>query len=233
MSVREIIEEALREGRSKLHEHEAMAVLREYGLPVPEVALARSRDEAVEAAARIGFPVVLKIVSPSIVHKSDVGGVVLGLETEEQVAEAYDRILANVEKHAPGAEVVGVLVQRMVPKGLEVIVGATRDPIFDAVVMFGLGGIFVEVLRDVSFRVTPVSREEAYEMLGEIKASRLLDGYRGMPPRDKEALADIIVKVSRLMDEVKEIKELDMNPIMSYEKGAAVADARIIVGGRS
>ncbi len=233
MSVDRIIERAVSEGRRKLHEHEAMAVLREDGLPGPEGALAKSPEDAVEAARRIGFPVVLKIVSPSIVHKSDVGGVVLGLETEEQVAEAYTRILSSVEKHVPDAEIVGVLVQKMVPKGLEVIVGATRDPIFDAVVMFGLGGIFVEVLKDVSFRVTPVSREEAYEMLSEIKASRLLDGYRGMPPRDKEALVDIIVKVSRLMDEVKEIRELDMNPVMSYDKGAAVADARIIVGGRS
>ncbi len=227
-----IIDKVLREGRKKLYEDEALDLLRKYGLPVPAARLASGEDEAVKIAGEIGYPVVLKIVSPDIIHKSDVGGVILNLRSPDDVRRAYRKMMASISEKAPHAKVVGVLVQHMVPAGLEVIIGATRDPVFDAVVMFGLGGVFVEVLRDVSFRVAPLSFEEAMSMIGEIKARRLLEGYRNMPPRDKEALARIILGVARIMEDNKEIREIDLNPVMSYTEGAMIADARILVAGR-
>ncbi len=227
-----IVKRVLEEGRKKLYEDEALNLLRAYGLPVPAAGLAKSEDEALRIAGEVGYPVVLKIVSPDIIHKSDVGGVILGLEDPGSVREAYRRIIRSVGEKAPNARVVGVLVQHMVPQGLEVIIGATRDPVFDSVVMFGLGGVFVEVLRDVSFRVTPLTRSEALAMTREIKAHRLLEGYRNTPPRDREALAKIILGVAEIMDNVKEIREIDLNPVMSYTEGAVIADARILVAGR-
>ncbi len=230
--IRKIIEQARAEGRKKLLEHEVYAVGKSFGLPVPKFGLAGNEEDAVKIAKDIGYPVVLKIVSPDIVHKSDVGGVVLNLKSDEEVREAFRKIMNNVKNVAPNARVVGILIQEMVPDGLEVIVGATRDPSFGPVVMFGLGGIFVEVLKDVSFRIAPLSLRDADEMIREIKSYRILEGYRGMPPRDIEAVKDIILKVSKLMLEVTEIKELDLNPIMLYAKGegARIADARMILG---
>ncbi len=231
---KEIIEAARREGRRKLLEHEALSLVKAYGVPVPEFRLAKSVEEAVKAAKEIGFPLVLKVVSPDIVHKSDVGGVILNVNTEEEVVKAFNTIMTNVPKKAPGARIVGVLVQRMAPEGLEVIVGATRDPVFGPVVMFGLGGVFVEVLRDVSFRVAPVDENEAMEMIREVKGYKLLQGYRNMPPRDVEALKRIIVAVSKLMMDLEEVSEMDLNPIMSYEagKGAVAVDVRVILSSK-
>jgi len=230
-SVKEIIEKARSENRGKLLEHEAYEVLRAYGLPVPKAGLAKTVEEAAELAEKIGYPVVLKIVSPDIVHKSDVGGVILNLNSKEEVMEAFNKIIANVKEKAPKASITGVLVQEMVPEGLEVIVGATRDPTFGPVLLFGLGGIFVEVLKDVSFRIAPVTRYDAETMLTEIKAAKLLDGYRGMPPRDKEAIIDIILKLSKFMEEQEHVTDVDLNPIMVYErgKGAKIADARVLI----
>ncbi|MCD6428569.1 MAG: acetate--CoA ligase family protein [Desulfurococcales archaeon] len=229
--VKEIIKNAKSEGRSKLLEHEAYEVLSIYGLPTPKAGLAKSSEEAVRIAESVGYPVVLKIVSPDIVHKSDVGGVKVGLKSKEEVVKAFDEIMNNVAKYAPKAKVTGILVQEMVPEALEVIVGTTRDPTFGPVVLFGLGGIFVEVLKDVSFRITPVTKYDAEMMLSEIKAAKILDGYRGMPPRDKEALVDIIMKISKFMEEQEDVTDVDLNPIMVFEKGkgAKIADARILI----
>jgi len=229
---REIIRKALEEGRTKLLEHEAYAVVKHYGIPVPEVGLAKSPEEAGELADKIGYPIVLKIVSPDITHKSDVGGVIVGLKSRDEVVEGAKKIFDNVSKNAPNARITGVLVQKMVPYGLEVIVGGLRDNIFGAVVMFGLGGIFVEVLRDVSFRIAPISMDEALEMIHEIKSHKLLEGYRGQPPVDKKSLAKIIVGVSNLLLENPEIESIDLNPIMAFPDKAVVADARIIVKPR-
>ncbi len=232
MEPREIIRKALEEGRTKLLEHEAYAVVKHYGIPVPEVGLAKSPEEAGELADKIGYPIVLKIVSPDITHKSDVGGVIVGLKSRDEVVEGAKKIFDNVSKNAPNARITGVLVQKMVPYGLEVIVGGLRDNIFGAVVMFGLGGIFVEVLRDVSFRIAPISMDEALEMIHEIKSHKLLEGYRGQPPVDKKSLAKIIVGVSNLLLENPEIESIDLNPIMAFPDKAVVADARIIVKPR-
>ncbi|NOZ89123.1 MAG: acetyl-CoA synthetase [Crenarchaeota archaeon] len=226
---RRLIEEALREGRGRLLEHEALRLLELYGVPVPRYALARSREEAVEAARGIGGRVVLKVVSPEIVHKSDVGGVVVGVEPE-RVGEEYEVLLERVRRAAPGARIVGVLVQEMAPPGaVEVVVGGVRDPVFGPAVMFGLGGVFVELFRDVSFRVAPFPRGEALEMMREVRAYRLLQGYRGKPPRDLEALADIVMAAQRIMMDNPEISEMDINPVMSYPKGALAVDARFIL----
>lgn len=232
---RRLIEEAIAAGRSRLLEHEALELVSAYGVPVPRWRLARSPEEAAEAVKEFK-KAVLKIVSPQVVHKSDVGGVVVGVSTPEEAVEAYRRIIESVRKRVPGAEVAGVLVQEMAPPGaVEVVVGAVRDPVFGPAVMFGLGGVFVEVFQDVSFRVAPFTRSDAMEMMREIRAYRLLQGYRGKPPRDLEALADIIMAVQEIMTENPEIREMDLNPVMSYPQGALAVDARIILakpGGR-
>ncbi len=229
--VETLIDKAISEGRNKLLEHEAYEVLHYYGFPVPKYGLAQTADEAVKIAEEIGYPVVLKIVSPDIVHKSDVGGVKLNLNSRDDVVKAFNEILRNVSINAPKARVTGVLIQEMVPSALEVIVGATRDLTFGPVLLFGLGGIFVEVLKDVSFRIAPLTRYDAESMLAEIKAAKILDGYRGMPPRDKEAVIDILLKLSRLMEEQERISDVDLNPIMLFEvgKGAKIADVRILI----
>ncbi len=228
---KKILSNALSEGRKVLLEHEAKELCLHYGMPVAKSYLARSKEEAIEVAEKIGYPIVLKIVSPDVLHKSDIGGVVLNIKSKEELVSAYDNIITRVKTHNPKAKIHGILVQEMVPQGLEIIVGAVKDAFFGHAIMFGLGGIFVEVLKDVSFRVVPVTREDVLEMMKEIKGYQLLKGYRGQPPRDEEAIVDIILKLSRMLEELQEIKELDLNPIMVYEvgKGAKIVDARIIL----
>jgi len=228
-SASEIFAKVREEGRKFLLEPEAKTVCMEYGIPVTRFKVAKTSDEAVSFAEEIGYPVVLKIVSPDVIHKFDVGGVFLNLKTPEEVRNAFDNILGNVRKHKPNAKVLGVVVQEMAPPSTEVIVGAIKDPQFGPALMFGLGGIFVEILKDVTFRIAPVSEEEARDMITEIKAHPVLKGYRGMPPADVEAIVQIIVNTSRLVMDHLEIKELDLNPIIVYEKGAKTVDARIIL----
>ena len=229
-SPRELVENALREGRARLLEHEAMMLLEAYGVPVPPYRFAPGPEEAAKAAQEIGFPVVVKVVSPEVIHKSDVGGVALGLESPEEVEKAAREMLEKIPRLVRGARVLGFLVQRMAPPGaVEVVVGGVRDPVFGPAVMFGLGGIFVELFQDVSFRVAPFTRGDAEEMMQEVKAYKLLKGYRGKPPRDLDALADIIMALQRIMLDIPEIREADLNPVMSYPKGALVVDARFIL----
>ena len=216
-------------GRKSLLETEAKAVCIEYGIPVTKFDLAKSREEAVKLADAIGFPVVLKIVSPDIIHKSDIGGVIVGLKNADDVREGYNRILQNVKKHDSKARIVGVLVQEMAPPSTEVIVGAIKDPQFGPAIMFGLGGVFVEVLKDVTFRVAPITEDDACEMISEVKAYPLLRGYRNTPPADIDAITQILLNTSRLVTDHMEIKELDLNPVIVYEKGAKTVDARIIL----
>jgi acetyl-CoA synthetase (ADP-forming) len=201
----------------------------EYGSPVTKFKVAKSESEAVKSAEEIGYPVVLKIVSPDIIHKSDIGGVIIGLNTAKDVRSAYKQIMSKAKKHAPDAQIIGVLVQEMAPSSTEVIVGAIKDPQFGPAMMFGLGGIFVEVLKDVTFRVAPITEEEAREMITEVKAYPLLKGYRNLPPADTNAIVKILLNASKLVMEYQQIKELDLNPIMVYEKGAKTVDARIIL----
>jgi acyl-CoA synthetase (NDP forming) len=224
-----IISQARREGRKALLETEAKAICTEYAIPVTTFKLAKNEGEAAEFAGQIGFPVVLKIVSPDIIHKSDAGGVMVNLKSVVEVRNAYGKILENAKKYNSAAKIVGVLVQEMAPQSTEVIVGAIKDPQFGQTLMFGLGGIFVELLNDVTFRVAPITREDAHEMVIKVKAYPLLKGYRNTPPADIDAIISGLLNTSKLVMDYPEIKELDLNPIMTYEKGAKTVDARIIL----
>jgi acyl-CoA synthetase (NDP forming) len=226
---RQIIAGAYEEGRRSLLETEAKTVCAEYGIPVTKFRLAKNEAEAIASARSIGFPVVLKIVSPDIIHKSDVGGVIVNLKNEQEIRHAYDQVLKRAKEKVPRAEIVGVLVQEMALPSTEVIVGAIKDPQFGPAIMFGLGGVFVEVLKDVTFRVAPISIDDATEMISEVKAYPLLKGYRNTPPADLEAITNILLNTSKLVTAHPEIKELDLNPIIVYEKGAKTVDARIIL----
>lgn len=222
------IKQALTEKRN-LTEPEARDLLSEYGLPLAKYRVATNAQEAVAAAAEIGYPVVLKIVSPDIVHKTDAGGVKVGLASPEAVGAAYEAIVANARNYKEDADIHGVMVTPMAEKGLEVIIGAVRDPQFGPVVMFGLGGVLVEIFRDVSFRVTPLTEADALAMVEEIKSAPLLKGYRGDSPKDTQALVQALLTVSQVMEENPQIKEIDLNPVFVYEKGIVAVDARIIL----
>jgi acyl-CoA synthetase (NDP forming) len=224
-----LFDEARNEGRSSLLEPEAKTVCMEYGIPVVRFRVVKNLEEALRFANEVGFPVVLKIISPQIVHKSEAGGVVTHIDDPEELKGAYHRILANVNEHAPRAKIMGLLVEEMAPPATEVIVGSTKDPRFGPVLMFGLGGIFVEVLKDTTFRVPPITAFDGLEMVTEIKGHRILEGSRGQPPADTGALVDILLRVSALLVDYPEIKEIDLNPIMAYPKGAKTVDARIIL----
>lgn len=229
MKTSQIIAKAIKEGRRNLLETEAKAICTEYGIPITKFKLAKNESEAVKFADAVGYPVVLKIVSPDIIHKSDVGGVLVDLKNARDVRNGYIKIMKNVKRHNEKARIVGILVQEMAPPSTEVIVGMTKDPQFGQALMFGLGGIFVEVLKDVTFRIAPITADEACEMINEVKAYPLLKGYRGTPPADIEAISKILLSTSKLVMEHDEIKELDLNPIIVYRKGAKTVDARIIL----
>lgn len=225
----EIIENAKKQHRKILMEHESKSICLSYGIPVTNFKVAFSVDEAVKFAQEIGFPVVLKILSPDIIHKSDVGGVMLNLKSIDDVKKGYSAMIESVRRNVPNANILGVTVQEMVPPSTEVIVGAIKDPQFGPVLMFGLGGVFVEVLQDVTFRVAPIKERDAEEMVKEIKAYPLLKGFRSNPPANIDSIIRILVNTSKLVTENEEIAELDLNPIMVNEKGAKVVDARIIL----
>ena len=228
-STSKIISQIRREGRKALLETEAKSICIDYQIPVTTFKLAESEEEAVEFAEKIGLPVVLKIVSPEIIHKSDAGGVMVNLKNVDEVRSAYRRIIENAQKYDSAATIVGVLVQEMAPQSTEIIVGAVKDPQFGQTLLFGLGGIFVEILKDVTFKIAPLTREAAQEMVTKLKAYPLLTGYRNTPPADLNAIISVLLNTSKLVMDHPEIKELDLNPIMAYEKGAITVDARIIL----
>lgn len=228
---RKIIESAKKEGRTFLLEKEAYEVLRAYHFPVIKSELARSEKQAAEAAKKIGFPVVLKIASPDVIHKFDFGGVKLDLKTGAEVRAAYREILKSVLAKLPKARIAGVLVEQMAGQGKEVILGMTRDPQFGPILMFGMGGIYVEALEDVSFRVAPIRELSALHMITHTKTHKILEGFRGGPVYDIDAIADCLKRLSQLVTDFEDIKELDINPLVVYEKGrgCAIVDARIIL----
>jgi acyl-CoA synthetase (NDP forming) len=230
MSIAQVIEKARGQGRTVLTEIESKEILAEAGIPVAKATLARTPQEAAEAATKAGFPVVLKIVSPDITHKSDVGGVRVGLRSVEEVRSAFDDIVASVKSKQPEARIEGVAVQPMAPQGTEVIVGMSKDPQFGPVLMFGLGGIFVEVLKDVAFRIVPLEPRDARQMIREIKGFPVLQGVRGQEPADLEALESLLLKLSEFVEAHPEIDELDLNPVFAYKDGCLAVDARIVVG---
>jgi len=215
--------------RVLLSEVEAKKLLEQAGIPVIDTRLARTKKEAASLSWELGFPVVLKIVSPDVAHKSDVGGVKVGLSNTAQVLKAYTEIISNVRKTIPEARIEGISVQKMAQPGVEIIIGMNEDAQFGPVIMFGLGGIWVEVLKDVSFRVAPVTAWDAAEMVREIKGFALLQGYRGQEPVDVAFLEKLITRVSRFIEKNPQIKELDINPLIAYGDGAIAVDARIFI----
>jgi acyl-CoA synthetase (NDP forming) len=229
MTFESVLAQARAEGRTLLNEVEAKDVLREAGVSATATELARSRAEAEQLADRTGYPVVLKVVSQDIAHKSDVGGVKLNLANKAAAGAAYDEILASARKAEPKARILGVSVQKMAKPGTEVIVGMTTDPQFGPVMMFGLGGIMVEVLKDVSFRLVPLTDRDASQMISEIKGRPVLDGFRGQPAADVEALKSTILKVAQFVEKHPEVREIDLNPVFAYPDGAVAVDARIVV----
>jgi acetate---CoA ligase (ADP-forming) subunit beta len=231
--IHEIVETAWKEGKTSLLEPEAEQLAKAYGLQVPPSALAVSEAEAVRFAKKIGFPLVMKIVSPDILHKSDAGGVFSGIASVSEASKAYQVIIKNAKKANAKARIDGVLVQKMAPKANEFVVGGVRDPQFGPTIMFGLGGIYVELFKDVAFRLAPVSKSEALSMMGEIKSSKLLTGFRGSEPLDQDSAAKAISAVGKMMIEMKKIESIDINPLFIYPKGSIAVDVRIILSKAS
>jgi len=227
--VRYLLEMAKRQGRFHLTETEAREILKAYGFSLPQTRLARTKEDAVEAAKNIGFPVVLKIVSPDISHKTDVGGVILKLETPQAVKEAFTEIMLRVKEKFPKAAIYGISVQEMIQGAKETIIGFTRDPQFGPLLMFGLGGIYVEILKDVSFRIAPIGKREALEMIREIKTYPLLRGIRGEPPTDVSALVEGILALNQMALDFPEIIEAEINPFLVRTKGSTAVDARLTI----
>lgn len=230
-SAAKIIKGVKAEGRHFLLEHEAYQVLKAYGFPIIQSAFAPTSKKAVEAARKIGFPVVLKIVSPDVIHKFDVGGVRLNLKNMSEVRKAYNEILRRIRGQKPEARIKGVIVEKMIPAGKEIILGMNRDPQFGPILMFGLGGIYVEVLQDVTFRLAPIRELTAKMMISRTKTHRILEGFRGEPAYDTEAVEDCLKRLSQLVMDHEDIKELDINPLLVFEKGqgCVIVDARIIL----
>ena len=229
MIIDDILKKAKDEKRTVLTEIEAKQILTEAGINCTDTQLAATKENAVALSEKMGYPVVLKISSVDITHKSDAGGVKVNLQDKAAVEKAYDDIMASCTAKFPDADIEGISVQGMAKAGTEVIIGMTKDPSFGPVLMFGLGGIFVEVLKDVAFRIVPLEKNDAAEMINEIKGKKLLEGYRGQDPADIPFLEDMLLKLSALVDKTEAIAEIDMNPLFAYKKGAVVVDARIIL----
>jgi acetyl-CoA synthetase (ADP-forming) len=220
--------EVMKDQRNVLTLEESRKVFEHWGIPVNKSSLATTVEEAVKQAGEIGFPVVMKIVSPQVIHKTEVGGVRVNVNSEDEVRKIYSELIDGTKQKMPEAEITGVLIEEMV-KGTEFIIGTTEDPQFGQMIMFGVGGIFVEVYKDVSFRLIPITTGDAYDMLEEIKGKALLTGVRGLPEADSKQLVNILMKVSELVKNNPEIKEMDINPLMITNTGAVAADARILL----
>ena len=223
-----IIEKATKEKRPLL-ETEAKELLREYGIPVPDFKLIKTEEEIDKITEKFSYPLTMKIVSPDILHKSDAGGVKLNIQDEREAKLAYQEIIFNAKKYNKKAKILGIIAYSMVPQGTEIIIGMMQDPHFGPVIMFGLGGIFVEILKDISFRILPLEERDAEEMISEIKGYQILKGIRGERPKDVQSIRDVLMKISQLVMENPEIKEIDLNPVFVFNQGLQVVDARMIL----
>lgn len=229
MTIKMILDQARKEKRIYLTEVESKNYISEAGIPVTEAFLATSETEAAALGLQLGFPVAMKVMSNDIIHKSDAGGVKLGLSSTEEINNGYREILTSARKYNPAAVIQGVSIQQMARPGQEVIMGMTKDPQFGPVLMFGIGGVMVEIMKDVSFRLVPLQPEDATEMVREIKGYPLLTDFRGSEPCDVPYLEQILLKLSAFIELHPEIKELDLNPVFAYRQGAMVVDARVIL----
>jgi len=227
--IERIVKETLSVGRKVLVEPEAKEVLRLASFPLPRSKAVKDVAGAIDAAREIGFPVALKLISPDIMHKSDAGGVFLNIMDEQEIEEKWSQIILGVADDYPTALIEGFLIEEMVKKGAEVIIGCVRDEQFGPAVMFGIGGVTVELMKDVSFRLAPITREEAFEMMGEVKGFPILTGYRGQTVKDLDAIADALIKLGDIVGRIEGIKEFEINPLIVHERGAVVADARAVL----
>jgi 4-hydroxybutyryl-CoA synthetase (ADP-forming) len=230
--VRQIFDKVRESGRTNLLEEEGYHVLTAYGFIRPKSEIGASSDECVKIARNIGHPVVMKIVSKDIIHKSDAGGVKVGLQNDEEVSKSFEEIMSNARKFNKNAKIEGVLVQQMIESAKEVILGAKNDPLFGPLIMFGLGGIYVEVLKDVIFRLAPINEQDATNMVESIKTAKLLKGVRGQPPADVSALVDSLLRLSQLVTDFPEIEEFDMNPLLVLDEGKGVCAVDVRIGLR-
>ncbi len=224
----EIIAKAKNEKRDILTVDESKDLLKAYGIKTNRNFLARNVASAAESALKLGFPVVMKIVSPEIIHKTDVGGVRVNLQTEEEVREAYDTMIKAALDHYPEANIGGILIEEMI-QGTEMIVGISKDPTFGHLIMFGMGGVFVEVFKDVSFRVIPLEKDDALEMIEEIKGKKIIEGVRGNDPIDKDKIAEVMLRVSNIIEEHPEISAMDINPLLGNSSDVVAVDARFLI----
>lgn len=219
---------AIQQKKKFLSVHESKKILSQANFPINPTGYGTNLNEVLAEAEKIGFPVVIKVSSQDIIHKSDIGGVVTGIRNIDDLEQEFKQMQLRISQKVPDAKIEGYIIERM-ESGIELLVGSTIDPMFGPILAFGLGGIYVEVLKDVVFRLIPIEREDATEMLSEIKAAKILDGIRGQPPIDKKALVDLLLKTSDFINQHPEIEELDLNPVFATEKGASVVDARIIL----
>lgn len=224
----QLLEEAIQQRRKILTVWESKEILLQEGFPINPTGFGTNLDEVLAEVEKIGFPVVLKVSSQDIIHKSDIGGVVTGIRSVHDLREQYEIMRQKITQKVPDAQIEGYIIEKM-ESGIELLVGSTLDPMFGPILAFGLGGIYVEVLKDVVFRLIPVECEDATEMLSEIKAAKILDGIRGQPPVNKKALVNLLMKTSNFINRHPEIEELDLNPVFATDKGVSVVDARIIL----
>ena len=229
MSPKQIFESVRKKKRRSLTEIESREILEYYKLPLVRGKIIKSIEESKKFIDEVGYPVVLKVVSPEIIHKTEVGGVVVNIQNEKQLYDAYNDILKNVKSKIPTARIEGLFVQEMMPPSFEVMVGGKYDNTFGQTIAFGLGGIYVEVYEDISFRIVPITEKDALNMIKETKAYKILSGYRGKKPADIKALIDMLMKTSKMLESNPEIKELDMNPVFALPDRAVAIDARIII----
>ncbi len=229
MEVEKIVENILASGRKIALPDESLAMVKLFGIDVPDYALVKTAEEAVEVSKEIGFPLVLKIASQDVLHKSDIEGVMINLKNVEEVKRNYNKVLDNLKRIVPNARIGGMLIQKQLPEATHLIVGGVYDEQFGPAVMFGLGGVFVELFKDVSFRIAPVTETEALEMIKEIKAYPGLSGYRGSKKLDIEQVTKTIVNISKLITNISTIKEVELNPLFAYEKSVIAVDARVIL----
>ena len=227
--VEKIVEKILASGRSVALPDESLAMVNLFGIDVPDYALVKTAEEAVEVSKEIGFPLVLKIASQDVIHKSDIGGVIINLKNVEEVERNYNKVLYNLKRVVPDSRIGGVLIQKQLPEATHLIVGGVCDEQFGPAVMFGLGGVFVELFKDVSFRIAPVTEAEAMEMVKEIKAYPILSGYRGSKKLDIEQVTKTIINISELITNISTIKEVELNPLFAYKKSVKAVDARVIL----
>lgn len=228
--MKKLFAKRIKDGYTILPELEAHKVCDAYGIKCPPTQLVTNKEECIEVGNRIGYPVVIKIFSKQIIHKSEAGGVVIGIKDKEQLAQAYDNMVNTAKERFPKAVIEGVIVQKMMDKGVETIIGGFKDPQFGPVIMFGMGGIYVEVFKDTAFRLAPIDKEEAKRQIEQTKIYKVLKGVRGQKPCDIESLSETVVNVANLLSSNKEIKEIDLNPVICYPNGCVAVDSRIVLG---